>query len=157
MKRFLILPLLVCLCAITANAQYTISGKVTEKSDGAAIELATVQLLNKDSSFVNGVNSQKNGTFSLNVKKAGSYLVKVSFVGYNAVYRSAVVNKNNPAAKLGTISLGTNEVALKEAVITAKAAKVEMKADTFQYNASAYRVLWGRHSKISWSNCRVLR
>ncbi len=140
MKRFLILPLLVCLCAITANAQYTISGKVTEKSDGAAIELATVQLLNKDSSFVNGVNSSKNGTFSLSVKKAGSYLVKISFVGYNAVYRNAVVSKNNPEVKLGAIALGTNEVALKGTVVTAKAAKVEMKADTFQYNASAYRV-----------------
>ena len=140
MKIILTLSLFACMSLAAARAQLSISGKVTEKAGGTPIELATIQLLNKDSSYVNGVSSQKNGNFSLGVKKAGDYIVKVSFIGFNPEYRNATLNKKTPDAKLGTISLGTSDVALKGATITAKAAKVEMKADTFQYNASAYRV-----------------
>lgn len=129
------------LCAVVANAQYTVSGKITDKSDGKAIGLATVQLLNKkDSSFINGINSGDDGKFAINVKKSGSYLVKISFVGYNPEFRTVALGKSNPAANIGDVQLGSNDVALKGAVIKAKASKVEMKADTFQYNASAYRV-----------------
>ena len=34
-----------------AQTQYTITGKVTEKESGNAIELATIQLLTKDSTW----------------------------------------------------------------------------------------------------------
>ena len=140
MKKFLMLSLCACMSLAAARAQFSVSGKVTEKAGGSPIELATIQLLNKDSSYVNGISSQKDGSFSLGVKKAGDYIVKVSFIGFNPEYRNATLNRKTPDAKLGTISLGTSDVALKGATITAKAAKVEMKADTFQYNASAYRV-----------------
>lgn len=141
MKRLLLTSLTAILSLLTVSAQYTISGKVTEKASGTAVELATVQLLNaKDSSFVNGVNSAKSGSFSLKVSKAGSYLVKVSFVGYQPAFRRATLSKSAPEVKLGTVALEASDVTLKGATVTAKAAKVEMKADTFQYNASAYRV-----------------
>jgi hypothetical protein len=138
MKKYLMLSL-ACLACIAARAQYSITGKVTDKASGQPIELATVQLLKSDSSFAGGVNSKSDGSFALSTKKAGSYIVKVSFVGYTPQYRKATVGKAAEAVKLGTVALGTNDVALKGATITAKAAKVEMKADTFQYNASAYR------------------
>ena len=139
MKKIL-LSLCACLTIVAAHAQYTVSGKVTDKAAGTPIELATIQLLNKDSSYVNGISTSKNGIFSLSVKKAGEYLVKISFIGYNAEYRHATLSKKAPEAKLGTVALNTSEVMLKGATVTAKAAKVEMKSDTFQYNASAYRV-----------------
>lgn len=139
MKK-LLLSLCACLTIVAAHAQYTVSGKVTDKAAGTPIELATIQLLNKDSSYVNGISTSKNGIFSLSVKKAGEYLVKISFIGYNAEYRHATLSKKAPEAKLGTVALNTSEVMLKGATVTAKAAKVEMKSDTFQYNASAYRV-----------------
>lgn len=132
--------LLAAVLATAAHAQYSITGKVTDKATGEGVELATIQLLKKDSSFVTGVNSQKGGTFSLKPSKAGTYIVKVSFVGYSPAYRTATLTSKAPAAKLGTIVLSSGDVTLKGAAVTAKAAKVQMKADTFQYNASAYRV-----------------
>ena len=123
-----------------AQTQYTITGKVTEKESGNAIELATIQLLTKDSTYVGGIGTSKTGSFTIKSSKAGSYIIKASFVGYVTQYRNVTLAKSKPNVSLGTIALPLNSVALKGATVTAKAAKVEMKADTFQYNASAYRV-----------------
>lgn len=123
-----------------AQTQYTITGKVTEKESGNAIELATIQLLTKDSTYVGGIGTSKTGSFTIKSSKAGSYIIKASFVGYVTQYRNVTLAKSKPNISLGTIALPLNSVALKGATVTAKAAKVEMKADTFQYNASAYRV-----------------
>lgn len=143
-RKLLTTAICASLSLVAAQAQYVVRGKVADKADGKAIELATVQLLSKkDSSFVGGVNSQKDGSFSVSTKKAGDYIVKVSFVGYNAEFRSATVGRKAKTADVGTVQLATNEVALKGAQVVAKAAKVEMKADTFQYNASAYRTPTG--------------
>lgn len=123
-----------------AQTQYTITGKVTEKESGNAVELATIQLLTKDSTYVGGIGTSKTGSFTIKSSKAGSYIIKASFVGYVTQYRNVTLAKSKPNVSLGTIALPLNLVALKGATVTAKAAKVEMKADTFQYNASAYRV-----------------
>ena len=123
-----------------AQTQYTITGNVTEKESGNAIELATIQLLTKDSTYVGGIGTSKTGSFTIKSSKAGSYIIKASFVGYVTQYRNVTLAKSKPNVSLGTIALPLNSVALKGATVTAKAAKVEMKADTFQYNASAYRV-----------------
>ena len=98
MKKIL-LSLCACLTIVAAHAQYTVSGKVTDKAAGTPIELATIQLLNKDSSYVNGISTSKNGIFSLSVKKAGEYLVKISFIGYNAEYRHATLSKKSTRGK----------------------------------------------------------
>lgn len=140
MKRLSFLIFSVFVFATAMQAQYTITGKVADNESGNAIELATVQLLKQDSTYVGGMGSSKTGTFTIKTSKAGNYIIKVSFVGYKTLFRNVSLSKANPNAALGTLSLHTNTVALKGAVVTEKAAKVEMKADTFQYNAAAYRV-----------------
>lgn len=46
---------------------------------------------------------------------------------------------------MGTIELQSDAVMLSEAVITAEAPPVTVKADTTEYNASAYRVAGRGH------------
>lgn len=127
-----------------ARAQYTVTGKVVEKGSGKAIELATVQLLSsRDSSYAGGTGTAKTGSFTIRSSKAGRYIIKVSYIGYTTLYRNVTLGESKPAMSLGTISLQRDVIQLDGATITAKAPKVEMKADTFQYNASAYRVPTG--------------
>ena len=140
MKKISTLLLLLCACMQSAFAQYTISGKVTEKSSGQPVEMATVQLLKSDSTFVTGVNSDKDGQFKLTLKTAGRYIIKTSFIGYTAIYKSATLSKQTPAVNLGTLALASNDIALKGATVSATASKVTMRADTFVYNAAAYKV-----------------
>lgn len=144
MKKLSFLILLCFLCVGAARAQqFEVSGVVKDQATGEAVEMASVQLLKADSTFVAGVNSNTSGTFKLNAKTAGNYLVKISFVGYVTAYRAVQFTKKAPKVALGTITLSENAIALKGAQITAKVAKVEMKEDTFMYNAAAYRVPTG--------------
>ena len=76
-----------------AQTQYTITGKVTEKESGNAIELATIQLLTKDSTYVGGIGTSKTGSFTIKSSKAGSYIIKASFVGYVTQYRNVTLAK----------------------------------------------------------------
>lgn len=140
MKRICQLLFFIFAFATAAQAQYTITGKIVEKESGNAIELATIQLLKKDSSYVGGIGSSKTGAFTLRTSKLGSYIIKVSFVGYVTQYRNVSFSKTKTSVSLGSIAMPINTVALKGATVTEKVAKVEMKADTFQYNAAAYRV-----------------
>ena len=90
--------------------------------------------------MVSGAVSSKTGSFKLTSTASGNFILKVSYIGYNPSFRTVSLTKEKPTSALGNIELSTNDIALKMAQITAKVAKVEMKEDTFVYNAAAYRV-----------------
>ncbi|MCF0197850.1 MAG: TonB-dependent receptor [Bacteroidaceae bacterium] len=142
MKRFLGLFLLM-LCSLSAMAdKFSVSGTVM---DGGAqdepLAGAVVTLLNPtDSAQVTGVLAGADGKFQLPVSKAGSYLLRVSFLGYVPRIQAITLNKKSPTFAAGEITLEPDAKALKETEVTAKLAQVEMKADTFIYNADAYRL-----------------
>ena len=144
MKNLGIVLLLCCFWTGMAQAQqFKVSGVVKDQVTGEAVEMASIQLLTSDSTFVTGVNSGATGAFSVNAKKAGRYLIKVSFVGYKAVFRNVQLTSRKPSVRLGVIEMEENSIVLKGAEVVAKVSKVEMKADTFSYNAAAYRVPTG--------------
>ncbi|MDO5447818.1 MAG: TonB-dependent receptor, partial [Prevotellaceae bacterium] len=98
---------------------------------------ATVALLKTDSTYINGTTTDLNGAFNLKVSKAGTYIIKVSYVGYKPYTRKVTMASSN--IPLGTITLAQNSILLKGAEVTGQAKKVITKEDTFIYNASAYR------------------
>lgn len=133
------LLLLLALLPLTAFAQKaTISGTVVD-SNGEPLPSATVVIMNPDSSQVTGQSTAADGTFKLQTK-VGDYILRVSFIGYKTVWRNVSLTKQNRSALLGEITLHDNAKLMKDAVVTAAAAQVEMKADTFVYNADAFRI-----------------
>lgn len=141
MRKLLAIVTLLVAWVQAAQAQdFTISGKVTETQSGAAVEMATVRLMKSDSTFVTGASSAADGSFKVNAKKTGSYILKFTFIGYNTVYRNVTLTKENPTANVGTIKMGTNDRLMKEATVKAHVAKVQIVKDTFIYNVAAYRV-----------------
>src|SRR5574344_1998430 len=140
MKKLLSFVFLSMLIVCSAYAQKrVITGKVVEKDTKNVVAQTTVQLLKTDSSFVGGTVTTNSGTFNLNVPKNGSYIVKISYVGYKTVFHAVNVSSTNPVS-LGTITLAPNSIMLKGATVTAHVAKVQVIEDTFVYNAAAYRV-----------------
>jgi hypothetical protein len=87
---------------------------------------------------VTGTLAGDRGTFAFNNVSAGSYLLKVTFLGYKPLTRSVSVTRRGTA--LGDIALETDAVELKEAVVTANIPKMIIKDDTVVYNADAFRV-----------------
>ena len=141
MKRFTSLFILL-LCSLVVVAQkVTISGIIMDGSSNEPLPGAGVVLLQpKDSSLVVGVSSDLDGKFKLPSVKAGNYIMRVSFIGFQPFHRNITLQKKAKDVNLGAITLQEDSKMLKETEVTAKLAQVEMKADTFVYNAEAYRL-----------------
>ncbi len=141
MKRIHTLALLFLFSLLAAAQKVTVSGTVM---DGALSEpmpgAAVVLLQPKDSAQAAGVTSDAEGKFKLPSVKAGNYILRVSFIGFQTYYRNISLPKGNKSINLGELTLLENSKVLKEAEVTAKLAQMEMKADTFVYNAEAFRM-----------------
>ena len=125
--------------SVSFAQKYSVSGKVVDETS-AGVPMATVQLLaTKDSSFVSGIATSMEGDFNLAKLKKGKYILKVSYVGYKNFFQNVELNNRNEV-NVGTIKLQSDAVLLKEAVVTAQAAQVQVSGDSIIYNASAFRV-----------------
>jgi len=123
--------------AVVAMAQRTITGTVIEDETGDAIPQTTVKLLRADSTLVKGVLTDIEGRFSVKAPSAGKYIVQVTCVGFKTYTNNLTIADKDIA--LGNITMQVDAVMLKGATVTGQASKVTLKADTFVYNASAYR------------------
>jgi hypothetical protein len=126
---------------LAQNEKYSIKGSVFDETSQEAVSQATIQLLSyPDSTYIKGMVTNQYGIFDISVKEPNSYIVKISFVGYKPYIRTLKLSKQRKSIRLGKIQLKTDAILLKEAVITAEAAPVQVKADTLLYNSSAFRV-----------------
>lgn len=126
------------------GGKVTVSGLVWDADLNEAMGQATVQLLSaKDSSFVNGGVTQMNGRFQLPAVKAGKYLLKVSFIGYQSQFKNLQLAANRPKHDVGRISLSADAIMMQEAVVVGHVAPVQMSEDTVVFNSAAYKVAEG--------------
>lgn len=139
MNRFLTTIVALCLTMAASAQKVTVSGTIVD-SEGGPLPGATVVIMTTDSAQVTGQQTKTDGTFSIGGVKAGSYLLRASFVGYKTAWRKLELTKKNKSMLLGEIVLDDNARLLREAEVTARAAQVEMKADTFVYNSDAFRI-----------------
>ncbi len=137
MKRLFLLVLMP-LMAVVAMAQRNVTGTVVENETGEALPQTTVRLLRTDSTLVKGTLTKLDGKFSVNAPSTGKYILQVTCVGFKS-YSKPITVSGDKDVSLGTIAMDPDAVMLKGATITGQAAKVTLKADTFIYNASAYR------------------
>ena len=134
-RIFFLSLLLTIFCS--AWGQRMISGKVVDGETTTPVMQATVSLLKADSTFVKGVISNTDGFLRISAPKDGKYLLKISSVAYRTMVKPVTVS-GGKGVSLGNISLATDAVVLKEAIVTGQAARVTVKEDTFVYNAAAY-------------------
>ena len=140
-KRSFFLMLLMLAALTVAAQQYMVVGRVADAKTQNAVEYATAALLNSaDSTLVVGVNTGDKGEFMLRPKKAGNYILKVSFMGMSTKYQNVQLNENQPMVRVGMIPLSDDSQVLSEAIIKGTLARVEQKEDTTIFNAGAYRV-----------------
>lgn len=143
-KLFLILwatfAFALLLNAQGSSEQGFISGKIIDEFTKEPVPEANIRILSqKDSVFVTGKASGRDGSFSIPVKN-GNYIVHISYIGYIDIYKDASVTTKNSKVQLGTISLLDDAILLSDALITAKAPEIVVKGDTVEYNADSYKV-----------------
>ena len=133
---------MLCVWSVCSWAQkVTVSGTVIEEdTNEPAFSASAVLLKTTDSTLVTGASSNLEGKFSIPGVKPGKYIFRVTSVGFKPYYKDVVLVASKPSMAIGTIKLQTNAALLDAVEVTARQAQVEMKADTFVYNAGAYRV-----------------
>lgn len=144
-RYFFILCLILFTLPMQAQqAGVSVTGTVVEESTNEPVEQATIRLLNvKDSSMVGGVASSRNGNFTLKHIKTGSYLLHVSYVGFEPLYQPLRITGKTDPVNVGKLALTDGAIQLGEAVILGKAPEMVVRNDTMEYNADSYKVAEG--------------
>lgn len=119
----------------------TLSGIIKDAGTQETLPAAGVALLTeRDSAQVYGVLTDTAGRFTIEKIRNGSYLLRVSYVGYQSLYRKVTLGKSERNLDMGVLNLQENVRLMEEATVTAKVAQMEMSADTFIYNSDAFRL-----------------
>ncbi|MCR5513086.1 MAG: outer membrane beta-barrel protein [Prevotella sp.] len=130
--------ILFLLSNVVVMAQRHVSGVVVESDTQEPVAQTTVKLLRSDSTLVTGGLTSLEGKFRVSAPKAGKYILQVTCVGFKPYTKRVTVTDDKDVA-LGTLELKPDAIMLKGTTVTGNASKVIVKADTFIYNASAYR------------------
>ncbi len=139
MKKSLLILMLTLMSLVAGAQESVVSGLLYDRDTKEGIIQATVQLLKMDSTYVAGAVSDIDGKFSVSLAEPGKYIVKITSVGYQPLTKNVTVSADKELA-LGNLQMKADAIMLKGTVVEGHAAKVVLKEDTFQYNASAYRV-----------------
>ena len=135
--RKIILLTVALVMATTVFAQRTVTGKVVEQDTQEAVIQATAALLSGEKVVANAVTNTEGG-FSIKAPRDGNYTLQVTYVGFKT-YTKKITIKDGKDYRAGTISIEPDAIMLKGTTVTAHASKVTLKADTFVYNANAFR------------------
>jgi hypothetical protein len=114
---------------------------VREDNQPTPLEYATIRLLSvNDSSLIAGTTSDESGRFEVSAGPQPEYILFVSSVGYKSLYMRLQAPAGESAMKLGDIFLNENSVLLSEATVVGQRTQMAVRADTIEYDASAYRL-----------------
>ena len=139
-KFFSILVALGCLMPLSLQAA-VINGVLVDSQDTTELMEATVRLLmaNKDSTMVKGTTTDMNGVFNIKGVKAGRYLLRFSYLGYNDVIKHVTVGDDGRDVNIGVVTMEPNSIMLKETVVMGVKSPIVVKEDTIEFNADTYK------------------
>ncbi len=140
MKQFfsLLAAMSIAICS-HAQTGTKVSGSIKDGGNQKVIDAASVTLLKtKDSAIVKVAVTDKDGNFSFENLKEGSYLVLATSIGHSKTYSSPfTISAANPTANVGVLQLVQADKAMKEVVVTSKKPLIERKLDRTIVNVDA--------------------
>jgi iron complex outermembrane recepter protein len=118
-KSTLFLILLVNTFFLSAQSKGIIKGRAIDSTSQKPVEFASVALLaSADSSIVQGAITDSLGLFTINNLPEGSYIITISSVEYQKVFKGPlVISVSKNELDLGDLSLVTDDKALAEFVV----------------------------------------
>jgi hypothetical protein len=125
MKR---IACLYFLCVFT-NAAYaqSIKGCIVD-SVKTPVPFATIAVISsKDSSIIRGSISDENGNFLVKPISRGSYLLRITAIGYHVAYKDSILIDSLSNVDLSFITLNSQGINLNEISVTAIKRTIEFK------------------------------
>jgi len=119
-----------------AQNTFKISGFIKDKN-GEPLFGASVSLRTSTDEYIGGDATIISGHFQVNNIPSGMYKVTVSYIGYLSLVKN--INIISSDVDLGTIQLDEDK-AMLSVQIKGRAAAIQQKDDTTEYNAGSYKV-----------------
>jgi hypothetical protein len=117
----------------------SVSGKVIDSKSNQPIESAVIKLLTaKDSTSTGNAVSNKTGDFTITNQAPGSYLLKLSFIGFKSLLMRIEIA--NGKTSVGTLGLEAG-VDLETISVIGEAVAITVKRDTIEYNTISYKTI----------------
>jgi len=137
-KRITLIMVFFIFCPFFSLAQSAskITGTLKDSKTKLSLIGANIVLKSK-ADIVAGTVSDLQGVFVFRNINAGTYQLMVTYIGYQM--DSLTLTVNNTDIILKTIFLGEAPKLLKTAEIVSVQTRMEIKGDTAQYNAGAYK------------------
>ena len=143
MKRIATLLALLATSATALLAQnLSVKGTVYDFDSAEPLSPAAVQIYQiagTDSTYIGGTSTDDDGVFVVNNLSAGNFRAKVTFLGYDDVYKNFTLRSGSGTTDLGKITMRGGQM-LEEVAINAVVAKVQMINDTVMFNSAAYKL-----------------
>ena len=126
------------LMSFAQETSITISGRITDESNGSAIPGASVLFVNvKDSTRSKFGATDENGSFTIGGLEKAFFKLRVSSLGHKNYSRILRITQD---ANLGNIPLEQVETILEGVEVIGDVVPMERKGDTLLYNADAFKV-----------------
>lgn len=139
--RFLLLSTVFTLFSfgLFGQLKMTLRGTVAD-STGAPLSAATVVLLQVQDSVMSAFGITGNdGAFVLKRVQAGDYLLQVSYVGYNVLFKPLTLSGEQQEVNVGTLVLKEAATNLETVEVKAEHIPMRLDKDTLEYNADAFK------------------
>ena len=140
MKQYLLIITLSLFTSLASFAQHSVQGLVIDSKNESPIEMGSLRLLNsRDSSIVQGAQTDLKGNFVIKKVASGNYILAASMVGYITHYQNITVGNSDLILK--TIKIKEGAVQLASAEVTGNIAQLMVKGDTTEFNANAFKTV----------------
>lgn len=134
--------LLICFCFLTSFELFaqtrSVSGTIVDRTNNTPLTGASILLQSLSDSSSQRTLTDSLGSFIFSNLKKDSFLLSVSYVGYQPVLRKISVDTIDVIMDIGAASSASSD--LETVVIRTSIAPVTQRGDTLQINASQYKV-----------------
>ena len=156
MRKILALLILMSISVSSVQAQVrqrnvsvtkggaAVNGRVLDSESGEALVQCTVAVMSADTTkLITGTVTSEDGSFEIKNLAKGSYILKMSFVGYHNYYYKLDITETKGTRHLGAIAIAPASITLNQATVVGQLQEMEMKDDTVVYNADAFKMQEG--------------
>ena len=123
--------------ASAQNPQVTLSGLIKDSKTKAALPFVNIVLKTpQDSAFVSGTVSDEEGRFTLPNIKSSTYVLELSYVGYQTKTSEILIGQLSAFLDLGVLEMAENTQLLNEVVVTGRQDAIGSKMEKKTFNVA---------------------
>jgi hypothetical protein len=138
-KQLLLLSaLLYAICTVGQTPATKLTGKALDANTGKPVEYASVVILNPaDSAVITGMYTGTDGAFTFNTLQPGTYVLRVTFMGYDKLLKAVKIVPGKPVQYAGVLKLQPAGKVLNTVEVKAERPAFSMQIDRQVFDAGS--------------------